>query len=63
MALKTSVIINEVINLSDARYCAGMGVDYIGFRIDENHDKYVDLENFNESQIGVRELTLLESPL
>lgn len=48
MALKTTVIINEITNLSDARYCAGMGVDYIGFRIDENHDKYVDLENFNE---------------
>lgn len=48
MPLKTTVIINEVTNLSDARYCAGMGVDYIGFRIDENHNKYVDLENFSE---------------
>lgn len=48
MILKTTVIINEVTNLSDARYCAGMGVDYIGFRIDESHDKYVDLANYNE---------------
>ena len=48
MALKTTVIINEVTNLSDARYCAGMGVDSIGFRIDESHDKYVDLANYKE---------------
>jgi len=48
MALKTTVIINEITNLSDARYCAGMGVDYIGFRIDNEHDKYVDVANYNE---------------
>jgi len=48
MKLKTTVIINEVTNLSDARYCAGMGVDFIGFRIDPGHAKYVDLENYNE---------------
>ena len=48
MALKTTVIIREVTNLSDARYCAGMGVDYISFRIDRTHPKYVDLANYNE---------------
>lgn len=48
MALKTTVIINEINNLSDARYCAGMGVDYIGFRIDDGHEKYVDVANYNE---------------
>jgi phosphoribosylanthranilate isomerase len=48
MALKTTVIINEITNLSDARYCAGMGVDFIGFRIDNGHHKYVDVANFNE---------------
>ena len=31
MALKTLVKVGEVNNLSDARYCAGMGVDIIGF--------------------------------
>lgn len=31
MGLKTFVKINGVNNLSDARYCAGMGVDLIGF--------------------------------
>lgn len=34
MALKTKVKV-QVSNLSDARYCAGMGVDLIGFDLDE----------------------------
>ncbi len=33
MALSTSVIVNGINNLSDARYCAGMGVDIIGFNL------------------------------
>ena len=31
MNLKTKVFIQHITNLSDARYCAGMMVDYIGF--------------------------------
>lgn len=34
MALSTIVKINQVNNLSDARYCAGMGVAMIGFDLD-----------------------------
>ncbi|UYZ60247.1 phosphoribosylanthranilate isomerase [Hymenobacter latericus] len=34
MALLTSVIVRGINNLSDARYCAGMGADYITFRLD-----------------------------
>ncbi|WP_242928211.1 phosphoribosylanthranilate isomerase [Pontibacter vulgaris] len=33
MGLRTSVIVNGVNNLSDARFCAGMGVDIIGFNL------------------------------
>lgn len=33
MGLRTSVIVNGINNLSDARYCAGMGVDIIGFNL------------------------------
>ncbi len=33
MALKTFVKISTVSNLSDARYCAGMGVDQLGFNL------------------------------
>lgn len=46
MSLKTLVKVGEVNNLSDARYCAGMGVEYIGFQLDENHDKFVDINTF-----------------
>lgn len=35
MALKTLVKVGEVNNLSDARYCAGMGVEFIGFHLDD----------------------------
>lgn len=33
MGLRTSVIVNGINNLSDARYCAGMGVDVISFNL------------------------------
>lgn len=41
MALKTFVKISNVTNLSDARYCAGMGVDLIGFNIDPTDENYI----------------------
>lgn len=31
MALKTTVVVGNITNLSEARYCAGMGVDYLAF--------------------------------
>ena len=42
MGLKTLVKVSEVNNLSDARYCAGMGVEMIGFSLDENHPKFIE---------------------
>lgn len=48
MALKTLVKISEVTNLSDARYCAGMGVEMLGFPLDEAHPKFIDLEKAKE---------------
>jgi phosphoribosylanthranilate isomerase len=41
--LKTVVKISKVNNLSDARYCAGMGVDLLGFSMDE-----IPVEKFRE---------------
>ncbi len=35
MALRTLVKVGEINNLSDARFCAGMGVDFAGFNLDE----------------------------
>lgn len=46
--LKTIVKISNVTNLSDARYCAGMGVEMLGFSIDETSDAFVDLKRFQD---------------
>ncbi len=46
--LKTIVKISNVTNLSDARYCAGMGVEMIGFSMDETNDSHVDLKKFQD---------------
>jgi len=48
MALKTFVKVSGINNLSDARYCAGMEVDQLGFEIEEGSDNYVDSQSFNE---------------
>ena len=41
--LKTTVYISDINNLSDARYCAGMMVDYLGFNIGK-----IGVEEFRE---------------
>ncbi len=57
MALITSVIVNGVNNLSDARYCAGMGVDMIGFNLDESQPGFMpaaDLQDIAGWVAGVK---------
>ena len=48
MALKTFVKISGVTNLSDARYCAGMMVDMIGFDLDPDSKQFTDPDKFKE---------------
>lgn len=48
MALQTLVKLSNVTNLSDARYCAGMGVDLLGFSMDSTSPDYIDPVRFNE---------------
>lgn len=48
MALKLSVKIGDVTNLSDARYAAGMGVDYIGFNINPDSEHFVTSDKVTE---------------
>ncbi|WP_420319060.1 hypothetical protein [Ekhidna sp.] len=48
MALRTFVKISNVSNLSDARYCAGMMVDILGFNIDPSSESKVSESDFNE---------------
>lgn len=47
MALSTFVKISTVTNLSDARYCAGMGVDALGFRLEEGQPGFVNPTTFH----------------
>ena len=46
MALKSFVKISGINNLSDARYCAGMTVDVLGFSFEPNHPNYMDPDKF-----------------
>ena len=46
--LKTFVKVSNITNLSDARYCAGMGVEILGFVMDENSTEYVSPKKFEE---------------
>lgn len=48
MALKTTVLVSGINNLSDARYCAGMGADMMGFNLDVNHPDHLTEEAFKE---------------
>jgi phosphoribosylanthranilate isomerase len=48
MSLKTLVKVSNVTNLSDARYCAGMGVEMIGFVMDKHSVDYVSAEKMKE---------------
>jgi phosphoribosylanthranilate isomerase len=48
MPLKTLVKVGSITNLSDARYCAGMGVDLLGFSVVENQAAYVTPKSFQE---------------
>ncbi|PJJ60394.1 beta/alpha barrel domain-containing protein [Hymenobacter chitinivorans] len=42
MPLLTSVLVRGINNLSDARYCAGMGADYLTFRLDPALPGYLE---------------------
>jgi phosphoribosylanthranilate isomerase len=48
MALSTFVIVNGINNLSDARYCAGMGVDFIGFNLEAQMPGSISVKDFKE---------------
>ncbi|MCK6618341.1 MAG: hypothetical protein L6Q51_11935 [Cyclobacteriaceae bacterium] len=48
MKLIRTVKVGNITNLSDARYCAGMGVDMLGFTTIENQSGYVGPEAFQE---------------
>jgi phosphoribosylanthranilate isomerase len=65
MALKCRVKVGSISNLSDARYCAGMGVDLLGFQVNKERADYVSPEKFNEIKgwISGPSLALEVSPI
>jgi phosphoribosylanthranilate isomerase len=48
MPLKTLVKVGSITNLSDARYCAGMGVDFLGFRVIEGQENFTSPKQYQE---------------
>jgi len=47
--LKTKVIADNILNLTDARYFAALGVDYLSFKIEHiSFDKIVEIKNWVE---------------
>jgi len=48
MALKTFVKVGNISSLSDARYCAGMGVDMLGFQVEPNRQDSVQPQHYAE---------------
>jgi phosphoribosylanthranilate isomerase len=46
--LKKKVLVNGISNLSDARYCAGMMVDYLSFELNPDHPDYIPIEKILE---------------
>ena len=48
MPLKTTVKVSHISNLSDARYCAGMGVDLLGFQVIPGGEHYMAPERFQD---------------
>jgi phosphoribosylanthranilate isomerase len=65
--LTRTVKISNVTNLSDARYCAGMGVEMLGFSIDEESPNYITPKKFEDICSWLAGVTLvaetsLESP-
>lgn len=48
MPLKTLVKVGNITNLSDARYCAGMGVEMLGFSVLEDQENYIATTLFQQ---------------
>lgn len=48
MNLKTFVKVGSITNLSDARFCAGFGVDLLGFDINSESENYISIDKANE---------------
>jgi phosphoribosylanthranilate isomerase len=48
MPLKTVVKVGNISNLSDARYCSGMGVDMLGYAVLQERDAFISAKRYQE---------------
>jgi phosphoribosylanthranilate isomerase len=48
MPLKTLVKVGNISNLSDARYCSGMGVDLLGFKVVAGQPNHLPARDYQE---------------
>lgn len=48
MNLRTFVKVGSITNLSDARFCAGFGVDLLGFDLNPDSENYISIDEANE---------------
>lgn len=48
MALKALVKVGNITNLSDARYCAGMGVELLGFVVIDDRENFINAKTYQE---------------
>jgi phosphoribosylanthranilate isomerase len=48
MPLKTLVKVGNISNLSDARYCAGMGAEMLGFVVIEGQNNFIHSKSYQE---------------
>ena len=46
MPLKSPVLLSAITNLSDARFAAGMGVEYLSFNMNQSHKDFIGLNDF-----------------
>ena len=59
MSYKTTIYISGITNLSDARFSAGMMVDYLGFCIEDKHPNSISKEEFIAIQNWITGIELI----
>jgi phosphoribosylanthranilate isomerase len=48
MSLRTLVKVGSISNLTDARYCAGMGAELLGFQVVPGQPQFIEAKHFQE---------------
>ena len=56
---KKKILVRNISNLSEARYCAGMLVDFISFELDKNEVNFIDLKKYSEIKRWINGIKLL----